>query len=153
MCYVNFVSLYLPSFLAFLTILVAFITFINQTEILILNQLSEKSKECNESISQTQFQVIPNNLIQNTNILSAIITAIQLLDYNLNRKWYLKLFISRESCLDQFYLQLHTSIRNYIGIYKTSSLTNLQTHFNNSTINQLFTDASNNLSGPCKKYN
>ncbi|TGM58552.1 hypothetical protein [Leptospira adleri] len=152
MCVAKVIYELIPVIIGLLALVIAFVSFVGQMMILVLNQLSEKAKDCNNAIAKSNFIILPNDFLQVSNILSSIITAIQLMDYHFNRRWYFKKFISRQQCLDQFYLQLHTSIQIFIGRDRDKYAAQLKELLKNETINQLFKDASANLYLSYKNY-
>jgi hypothetical protein len=75
------------------------------------SQVSEKAKECNKNINPTTQGVIetPQNI---SHIVSTIITTEQLINRTIGKRFYF--LITKASLIDQLYLQLHTSIIDYI---------------------------------------
>lgn len=86
----------------------------------ILSQLYEKAKECNGYLN-SELQ-IDNNLITVSGILSAIITAKQILKLHKRRYLVWLLFYRKQFLVDNFHLQLHTSIRVWIREIQYSDL-------------------------------
>jgi hypothetical protein len=102
---------------------------------LINAQLSDKAKECNSNLDPNNLSYIPPQNDKVSGILSAIITAEELLNYKLYLKkspYLIKLDV--QSLIDQFYLQLHTTIRLFIQKEKLD--TNDITHQNQLEILQ-----------------
>ena len=114
--------------IAVLALLVAIISIRYQIIALIQNQLADKARECNRFLdSNGQISKESANL---SGIISSAITARQLLEYQLKSKRYsILLFLNRKALIDQFYLQLHTSIRELL---KKESLQNEEIHTNDS---------------------
>lgn len=109
-------------FLTILTIIIAcvatWIAFINarfQIVMLILNQLSDKAKQTNEHLNKEKMKIHFNIKSNVSGFISSIVTAEQLLNYNFKEHWFLLLGAGKQGFIDQFYLQLHTSIRQYVG--------------------------------------
>jgi len=102
--------------LAFIVALLAFIVTLtairHQIVTLILSQLREKAKESNEYLNE-KLQ-IDNDLITVSGILSTIITAKQIMNIHKKRYSVWLLFYGKQSLIDNFHLQLHTSIRVWI---------------------------------------
>jgi len=107
-----------PSHLAILiSIVAAFIAFIgvrSQIISLIKNQLADKARECNKNINAETHRIIetPQNI---SHVVSTIITGKLLLDRVIKNSRVFFLFgLGKQSLIDQFYFQLHTSIIEYI---------------------------------------
>lgn len=75
---------------------------------LILNQLADKARECNSNLNQKN--QVPEEANKASGLVTSIIKANSLLNYHLKHRRVLLLFLNRQSCVDQFYLQLHTSV-------------------------------------------
>jgi len=153
--YIAYISIFIGCIgiiISCIAVIIAIISYVGQMNILVLNQLSEKAKDCNNLINWSNFEIILRNFQQISNILSVLITAIQLMDYHYKTKWYLRLLTSRQKCLDQFYLQLHTSIRIFVGRDSEYIATQIQSIHSNKTLNDLFRDASGNLNASYKKF-
>lgn len=91
---------------------IALAAFKHQMITLILSQLHEKAKESNDYLNEElQIKKEPQSI---SGILSAIITAKQLikLHYKKYSRWLL--FYRKQFLIDNFHLQLHTSIRDWI---------------------------------------
>lgn len=90
---------------------IAFLSARFQAISLLQTQITEKAKECNSNIDPITHEIIlyPQNI---SNVVSAIITTEQLIDKVIKGASFL--FLSKQSLIDQFYLQLHTSIIEYI---------------------------------------
>lgn len=99
--------------IAVLALIVAIISIRCQIISLIQIQLADKARECNKYLDSNS--QIPKESANISGILSSAITARQLLDYQLkSKKYYILIFLNRETLIDQFYLQLHTSIREFL---------------------------------------
>lgn len=86
-----------------------------QILILINTQLSNKAKECNSYLGSNYAVGAVFKPSKISGIVSAIITAQQLLNYHFKYKKYYILFgASKNRAKTQFYLQLHTSIREFL---------------------------------------
>ena len=78
-------------------------------------QLSDKAKECNNNLDINNMSSIPKRNDKFSGILSSIITAEEILNYQLYlKKNIFKRGIDIQSLIDQFYLQLHTTIRVFL---------------------------------------
>jgi len=78
-------------------------------------QLTEKAKECNNNLDQKDLSRFPSKVDKVSWILSTIITAEEILNFHFSKKH--KCFsriINRQSLIDHFYLQLHTTIRVFL---------------------------------------
>jgi hypothetical protein len=98
---------------AFLTFLLTFFSIRMQIISLILTLLSDKARECSNYID-SKTQIVLKDTASVSAILSTIIISKQLLYRNYKSFFLFLLWIGRQSCIDQFYLQLHTSIRLFI---------------------------------------
>jgi predicted ATPase with chaperone activity len=130
---------------AIVALLVAFIALRYQIITLILSQFTEKAKECNKYLNANL--QLDNNIKSVSGVLSSIITAKQILD--IHRKKYLiwLLLIRKQTLIDVFHLQLHTSIRSWIGEMEYSELS-----FSNKIIEQQLKDSKIFLKKSIKKY-
>lgn len=78
-------------------------------------QLADKAKDCNSNLEPNDSSRIPKQNDKVSGIVSSIITAEELINYQVCLK---KSIFSRnldlQSLIDQFYLQLHTTIRVFL---------------------------------------
>jgi hypothetical protein len=98
---------------------------------IILSQLAYKAEECNKYILSETQQIQVEDIPKLSAIVSTIITANQIL--NINYKIICIIFKSKQSCIDQFYLQLHTSIRELVNSNKDL----FQKYQNEKTLNKI----------------
>jgi len=78
-------------------------------------QLSDKAKYCNDNLDKNNLSKMPTQIDKFSGILSAIITAEELFNYQFCYKKSIFLwFFDCQSLIDQFYLQLHTTIRVFL---------------------------------------
>lgn len=104
-------------------------------------QLSDKAKECNNNLMADNMSKIPTENDKISGIISSIITAEEILNYNVykvrkNILWK----INDQILIDQFYLQLHTTIREFLmkenieieDIENANHLTTFQAQFKRS---------------------
>jgi len=107
-----------PDILNFLAIIISIIATIIaylaarfQILSLLQNQLADKAKECNTNLDPETHMIIIK--LQNiSHVVSTIITTEYLIERVLKQGRLL--LIRKQSLIDQFYLQLHTSIIDYI---------------------------------------
>ena len=105
--------------IASLALMVAISSIRYQIISMINMQLADKAKECNNYLDTNAMP--PKSAHKVSGIVSSIITADELLDHHLKfKKYTVLIFLNKQSLLEQFYLQLHTSIREYL---KKKSLT------------------------------
>ncbi len=79
---------------------------------MINTQLSEKARECNQFLTNNQLSFEARKI---SGIVTSIITAQRLLDHHIKfKKYHILVLINRQSFIDQFYLQLHTTIHDWI---------------------------------------
>ena len=80
---------------------------------MINTQLSDKAKECNQYLmGNCQLSMEVHKI---SGIVSAIITAKQLLNHHLkNKQYHILVGINKQSFIEQFYLQLNTTIQGWI---------------------------------------
>ena len=106
----------------FISLLALFISYINvryQKISLIQKQLANKAKDCNDNIDPiTQGLIITNQ--NKSKVVSAIITAYSLVERQTKNWLFFPFGYGKQSLIDQFYLQLHTSIVDYIKNYSKS---------------------------------
>ncbi|MBL7075607.1 hypothetical protein ISS37_10270 [candidate division KSB1 bacterium] len=82
---------------------------------LLNSQLADKAKECNNNLDPVNLSKPPRRNDKVSGLLSSIITAEELLFYQTHhKKWKISWKPNQESLIDQFYLQLHTTIRVYL---------------------------------------
>ena len=82
---------------------------------LINAQLADKAKECNSNLDLQDLSKPPKSNDKVSGFLSAIITAEELLNYQAHHKKSLFLWkLDTIALIDQFYLQLHTTIREFM---------------------------------------
>lgn len=87
---------------------------------LIDTQLSDKAKECNNNLDISDLSAFPKKEDKVSGILSAIITGEEILALQvLPKTWIFS--INRQLRIDLLYLQLHTTIREFL---KKDSLNN-----------------------------
>jgi hypothetical protein len=99
--------------IGFLALIVAISSIRYQIITMINAQLADKAKECNSYLEANA--MVPKSAHKVSGIVSAIITAEELLDEQLNfKKYTILILLNKQSILKQFYLQLHTSIRVYL---------------------------------------
>jgi hypothetical protein len=80
---------------------------------LIQTQLADKARECNRYLDNNS--QIPVQADKVSGIVSSARTAKELLHYQLVfKRYYILAFLNKQGLIDQFYLQLHTSIRQWI---------------------------------------
>ena len=80
---------------------------------LIQTQLADKARECNRYLDSNS--QIPFQADRISGIVSSARTAKELLNYQLVfKRYHIIAFLNKQSLIDQFYLQLHTSIRQWI---------------------------------------
>jgi hypothetical protein len=101
----------LAIFISFLAIVMAYFAVRYQVLSLCQSQISDKAKDCNKNIDNATQRIIetPQNI---SHVVSTIITTEQLIDRIIGKRVYL--FITKASLIEQLYLQLHTSIIEYI---------------------------------------
>ena len=91
--------------------LIAYFAVRYQVLALCQTQISDKAKECNKNINiETQRIIETSHNI--SHVVSTIITTEQLVNRIIGKRFYL--FITKASLIEQLYLQLHTSIIEYI---------------------------------------
>jgi hypothetical protein len=110
---------------------------------LLSTQLSDKAKESNEKLMPGALRIIPPYEASVSTILSSIITAEEILNYQMYKNKYSFLSLNAQSLVDQFYLQLHTTIREFIAKDLTE-VENLM--FNNQILKDQFNRAKEFLS-------
>lgn len=101
-------------FVAVLALIASIISIRYQIISLIQTQLADKARECNTFLDNNNQILIESSSI--SGILSSAITARQLLNYQLkSKRYYILLFLNKQKLVNQFYLQLHTSIRELLN--------------------------------------
>lgn len=98
------------------SVIALFVGYINlRTSVvsMIENQLSNKAKECNKYIEE-KTQAIKQETHYISAILTSIIFAATLLDLYYKSYRFILLRIGKKSCLDRFYLELHTSVIEFV---------------------------------------
>ncbi len=105
---------YLPIIISAIALFVAFINVRFQMISLIQRQLADKAKDCNDNINSETQQIIDTPQTK-SKIVSSIVTA-NLLINRLTKSncLFFPFGFGKQSLIDQFYLQLHTSIIEYI---------------------------------------
>jgi len=106
-------------FVLIVSVIAVFISFINfrfQLISLVQKQLTDKANLCNENIDKETQRILdtPHNI---SKIVSSIITAKFLVERLTEKKVRMIFFpfgYGRQSLIDHFYLQLHSSIIDYI---------------------------------------
>ncbi len=112
----NNIGLFLSISIACLALLATLLAVRYQIITIINSQMLEKAKECNSNLDENG-KLDEANSSKVSGVVSAIITARQLLDLQLRcKKYHILLFTKRQYFVDQFYLQLHTSIREWIDL-------------------------------------
>jgi hypothetical protein len=106
-------------------------------------QLADKAKESNEKLMPGGLSIMPPYEGSISTILSSIITAEEILNYQVYKNKYSFLSLNVQSLVDQFYLQLHTTIREFIA-KDLSEVENLM--FNNQILKDQFNRAKEFLS-------
>lgn len=107
-------------FVGFFATLLAYYGIKYQIISLIHSQLSEKARETNAYLDSNS--KLPKEPEKISCIVSTIITAKQILNYQWEKYWFLNILTYRKQAfIDVFHLQLHVSIRNYFEKYKESS--------------------------------
>jgi hypothetical protein len=102
-----------PIFVSLIAVAIAYFAARFQGLSLIQNQIANKAKECNENIDKNTQRIL--NMPQNiSHIVSTIINTEKLIDRIIKRKGTF-FFFKKTSLIDQLYLQLHTSIIDYIS--------------------------------------
>lgn len=117
---------------AIVAVFIAMAALKHQMITLMLSQLHEKAKECNGYLSE-ELQVDNTNIKSVSGILSAIVTAEQIIALHYQHFSFWLWFYGKQFLIDNFHLQLHTSIRVWISQTEYSHFS-----FSNSIIeNQL----------------
>ncbi|WP_426669942.1 hypothetical protein ACPPVU_01610 [Mucilaginibacter sp. McL0603] len=111
----NLLSSILALVVAIIALFVGYRAIRYQIISLINAQLADKAKDCNTNLDSNNYGDAPKQLDKISGILSSIITAEELLNYQVNlKKNIFILHLDVQSLIDQFYLQLHTTIRLFL---------------------------------------
>lgn len=106
----------IPIIVALIAVIIAmfvgFITTRYQIISLLNTQLADKAKDCNSNLNHNDLSKMPKQNDKVSWIVSSIITAEEIINYQL---YYSKRFFlvgyNIQELIDEFYLQLHTTIR------------------------------------------
>lgn len=102
-------------FIAILAFIATILCVRYQIITLINTQLGDKARECNKNLDINS--QVPKEADKTSGIVSAILDAERLLDYQIKcKKYHILVLINKQSLIDQFYFQLHTSIRELLKI-------------------------------------
>jgi hypothetical protein len=103
----------LSLFVSITAVIATYITLRYQVFSMINTQFADKAREANANLNSRG--ELSADLSCISGILSAIITARQLFNYHLNHKGKnILIRVNKQAFFDQFYLQLGTSIREYL---------------------------------------
>jgi hypothetical protein len=137
----NLLTSIIALLVAVFALIVSYVAIRYQIISLINAQLGDKAKECNGNLSPLDLSKPPRTNDKVSGLLSSIITAEELLNYQVYHKKNIFLWrLDLQSLIDQFYLQLHTTIRVFIekanieagDLDSTNHLAAFQTQFNRS---------------------
>jgi len=98
--------------IAIAAVVISYISIRYQNISLINSQLTKKAESCNSNLNSNDLSKIPKNNAKFSGILSSIIVAEEIL--NSKTDSFFLIFCNFQSLIDQFYLQLHTTIRVFL---------------------------------------
>jgi len=94
--------------IASLALIATFVSIRYQLIGLILNQLAQKAIECNSNLNDEN--QVPEEADKASGIVTSILKAEEIIKLHKRKRPLLLAFLRRKYLVDQFYLQLHTSI-------------------------------------------
>jgi len=98
-----------------IALFVGYLTTRYQIISLINSQLADKAKECNSNLDKNDLSGMPKSNDKVSWIVSSIITAEEIINYQVSFKRSIFLLgYDIQELIDQFYLQLHTTIRLFL---------------------------------------
>ena len=112
MCKTYFNCINYELVIALTAIIVSVLAIRYQIVTLIASQLSDKARETNSYLDQNYN--IPETASGYSSVYSSIITAKQILDLHSSKYRLLCIALSKQYLIDQYYLQLHTTVRQTV---------------------------------------
>ncbi|MFA6667665.1 MAG: hypothetical protein WCS51_04890 [Bacilli bacterium] len=111
----NLITSIVAIFIALIALIVSYKATRYQIISLLNAQLADKAKDCNSNLNRNDLSKIPTKNDKVSWIVSSIITAEEIINYQVDhKKSFFMIRYNIQSLIDQFYLQLHTTIRVFL---------------------------------------
>ncbi len=118
-------TIIVPIIIAIIALIVSYRATRYQIISLLNAQLADKAKDCNSNLDDNDLSNMPIKNDKVSWIVSSIITAEEIINYQIYYKTsFFMIGYDVQSLIDQFYLQLHTTIRVFLqkGHFDTKDL-------------------------------